>query len=281
MQVDRLSFPCGCSKDGCSNPVGRIEFNPIRVRTHFIHTVMRIEMDRKREQITQMCAPRAAQCDFPPPGECNARVDEPTEDDDNNMEVPEDGSVTQDTEDYDSGVNSPEAKNTTEFTEENSLSNLDDSDRDSVSSGKSSQSDGATVSRRKPGKSCLKRRTGRSLPQLAQFNSNERGSCRDCGNTDVTEMLMAGAHFVESAAPPPPPTILDMDPIIPSQTKVIDCTGSGPAGTAPAAGGDAAARDSADANSDAQRSPHFQQVCLRQKQTKTKKKKILKIKQTK
>jgi cysteine/serine-rich nuclear protein len=48
-QVDRLSFPCGCSKDGCGNSTGRVEFNPIRVRTHFIHTVMRLEMERKRE----------------------------------------------------------------------------------------------------------------------------------------------------------------------------------------------------------------------------------------
>ena len=46
-QVDRLSFPCGCSKDGCGNKFGRIEFNPIRVRTHFLHTVMRLEMEKK------------------------------------------------------------------------------------------------------------------------------------------------------------------------------------------------------------------------------------------
>ncbi|ESO84563.1 hypothetical protein LOTGIDRAFT_131977, partial [Lottia gigantea] len=46
-QVDRLSFPCGCSKDGCGNKNGRIEFNPIRVRTHFIHTLMRIELEKK------------------------------------------------------------------------------------------------------------------------------------------------------------------------------------------------------------------------------------------
>lgn len=49
-QVDRLSFPCGCSKDGCGNREGRIEFNPIRVRTHFIHTLMRLELDRKEEE---------------------------------------------------------------------------------------------------------------------------------------------------------------------------------------------------------------------------------------
>ncbi|KAK3577152.1 hypothetical protein CHS0354_037488 [Potamilus streckersoni] len=46
-QVDRMSFPCGCTKDGCANIQGRIEFNPIRVRTHFIHTLMRIELEKK------------------------------------------------------------------------------------------------------------------------------------------------------------------------------------------------------------------------------------------
>lgn len=46
-QVDRLSFPCGCARDGCANPAGRVEFNPVRVRTHFIHTLMRLELDGK------------------------------------------------------------------------------------------------------------------------------------------------------------------------------------------------------------------------------------------
>ena len=49
-QVDRLSFPCGCARDGCANPAGRVEFNPIRVRTHFIHTLMRLELDAKLEK---------------------------------------------------------------------------------------------------------------------------------------------------------------------------------------------------------------------------------------
>ncbi|KAK6619327.1 hypothetical protein RUM44_003709 [Polyplax serrata] len=46
-QVDRLHFPCGCTRDGCGNPSGRIEFNPVRVRTHFIHTLMRLELEKK------------------------------------------------------------------------------------------------------------------------------------------------------------------------------------------------------------------------------------------
>ncbi|KAM8858327.1 cysteine/serine-rich nuclear protein 3 [Synchiropus picturatus] len=49
-QVDRMSFPCGCSKEGCSNSTGRVEFNPIRVRTHFLHTIMKLELEKSREQ---------------------------------------------------------------------------------------------------------------------------------------------------------------------------------------------------------------------------------------
>ncbi|XP_038048833.1 uncharacterized protein LOC119722665 [Patiria miniata] len=45
-QVDRLSFPCGCTKEGCGNSEGRVEFNPVRVRTHFLHTIMRLDADR-------------------------------------------------------------------------------------------------------------------------------------------------------------------------------------------------------------------------------------------
>lgn len=50
-QVDRQSFPCGCTRDGCGNVVGRVEFNPMRVRTHYIHTVMRLEMEKKQEKM--------------------------------------------------------------------------------------------------------------------------------------------------------------------------------------------------------------------------------------
>lgn len=52
-QVDRMSFPCGCTKEGCSNSTGRVEFNPIRVRTHFLHTIMKLELEKSREQQTQ------------------------------------------------------------------------------------------------------------------------------------------------------------------------------------------------------------------------------------
>ncbi|XP_020500568.1 cysteine/serine-rich nuclear protein 3 isoform X1 [Labrus bergylta] len=48
--VDRMSFPCGCTKDGCSNTTGRLEFNPVRVRTHFLHTIMKLELEKSREE---------------------------------------------------------------------------------------------------------------------------------------------------------------------------------------------------------------------------------------
>lgn len=46
--MDRLNFPCGCARDNCANASGRIEFNPVRVRTHFIHTLMRLELEKKQ-----------------------------------------------------------------------------------------------------------------------------------------------------------------------------------------------------------------------------------------
>ncbi|XP_019960298.2 cysteine/serine-rich nuclear protein 2 [Paralichthys olivaceus] len=47
-QVDRMSFPCGCSRDGCGNVAGRIEFNPLRVRTHYLHTIMKLDLEQRR-----------------------------------------------------------------------------------------------------------------------------------------------------------------------------------------------------------------------------------------
>lgn len=48
--MDRASFPCGCTQDGCGNVSGRVEFNPKRVRTHFIHTIMRLELEKKQKK---------------------------------------------------------------------------------------------------------------------------------------------------------------------------------------------------------------------------------------
>ncbi|XP_055520352.1 cysteine/serine-rich nuclear protein 2-like isoform X2 [Leucoraja erinacea] len=54
IEVDRMSFPCGCSKDGCANVAGRIEFNPIRVRTHYLHTIMKLELENKQQDLQQL-----------------------------------------------------------------------------------------------------------------------------------------------------------------------------------------------------------------------------------
>ncbi|XP_028606393.2 cysteine/serine-rich nuclear protein 1 [Podarcis muralis] len=47
-QMDHTSFPCGCTKDGCGNTEGRIEFNQARVQTHFIHTIMKLELEKNQ-----------------------------------------------------------------------------------------------------------------------------------------------------------------------------------------------------------------------------------------
>eukprot|EP00061_Rhincodon_typus_P018984 g48395.t1 len=46
--MDRMSFPCGCTKDGCGNTMGRIEFNSARVQTHFIHTIMKLDLEQRQ-----------------------------------------------------------------------------------------------------------------------------------------------------------------------------------------------------------------------------------------
>ncbi|XP_008284199.1 cysteine/serine-rich nuclear protein 2-like [Stegastes partitus] len=51
-QVDRFNFPCGCTKDSCGNTQGRIEFDSRRVQTHYIHTVMRLELERRLQDET-------------------------------------------------------------------------------------------------------------------------------------------------------------------------------------------------------------------------------------
>ena len=42
-----MSFPCGCSREGCGNTAGRIEFNPLRVRTHYLHTIMKLNLEKR------------------------------------------------------------------------------------------------------------------------------------------------------------------------------------------------------------------------------------------
>lgn len=117
-QVDRLSFPCGCTKDGCGNATGRIEFNPIRVRTHFIHTLMRLELERKDAE-----SRRNSSC--------------------------------------------------------RSVGSSDESGEEGGSQNKGGEEDQVDL--------CL-------------FNSNERGSCRDCQNTEVCNVMMQDVQFAHLAA---------------------------------------------------------------------------------
>ncbi|KAA3679617.1 cysteine/serine-rich nuclear protein [Paragonimus westermani] len=51
-QVDRALFPCSCIESAqCQNPEGRIEFDPIRVRTHYLHTRLRLDVARAQQPV--------------------------------------------------------------------------------------------------------------------------------------------------------------------------------------------------------------------------------------
>uniref|UniRef100_A0ACB8FWH3 Uncharacterized protein n=1 Tax=Sphaerodactylus townsendi TaxID=933632 RepID=A0ACB8FWH3_9SAUR len=56
-QMDHTSFPCGCTKDGCGNTEGRIEFNQARVQTHFIHTIMKLELEKNQQSSERNAEP--------------------------------------------------------------------------------------------------------------------------------------------------------------------------------------------------------------------------------
>ena len=133
-QVDRMSFPCGCTKDGCANPKGRIEFNPIRVRTHFIHTLMRLETEKKCEEIKSKRKKAGVK---------HIRFEE--EEDDGIAKI-----VGAD------------------CNEDDLMGEIDDEDIDEDITTSSTQ----------------------------QYNSNERGSCCDCQNSEVNEFLMRESQFV-------------------------------------------------------------------------------------
>lgn len=67
LQMDHTAFPCGCCKEGCENPKGRVEFNQARVQTHFIHTLTRLQLEQGAESLGELEAP--AQGGPPSPGE--------------------------------------------------------------------------------------------------------------------------------------------------------------------------------------------------------------------
>ncbi|XP_066207285.1 cysteine/serine-rich nuclear protein 1 [Saccopteryx leptura] len=56
-QMDHTAFPCGCCREGCENPNGRVEFNQSRVQTHFIHTLTRLQLEQGAERLEELEAP--------------------------------------------------------------------------------------------------------------------------------------------------------------------------------------------------------------------------------
>ena len=215
---------------------------------------MRLEMDRKREQITQMCAPRTTSCDYPQ-SSCDDEVSTQQEVDTEDG-CHGDGETRKGMDTCENEAHSPERK----IAKIDSQENCTDRDSENVATNSTTATENSFQSNSacnspKPKKSCLKRNLSvdsKNGELVTQYNSNDRGSCRDCGNTDVTEMLMAGAHFVESSTP------IEMEPIIPSQTKVIDCTNTS---------SDTASTDTVDTSSQQhngdnrqQQQQHFQQV---------------------
>lgn len=56
-QMDHTAFPCGCCKEGCENPKGRVEFNQARVQTHFLHTITRLRLEQGAESCEELETP--------------------------------------------------------------------------------------------------------------------------------------------------------------------------------------------------------------------------------
>ena len=136
---------------------------------------MRLEMDRKREQITQMCAPRTSACDYPQSG-CDGDVTTQEE---------------AETEDACHGVGDTQKDMDACNTEGNSSNgkNVDlsqtctdkDNETETTESSETNSSQSVTSNNSlKPRKSCLKRIHSESKngQDVTQFNSNDRGSCR-------------------------------------------------------------------------------------------------------
>uniref|UniRef100_A0A914I9R9 Cysteine/serine-rich nuclear protein N-terminal domain-containing protein n=1 Tax=Globodera rostochiensis TaxID=31243 RepID=A0A914I9R9_GLORO len=42
------SYPCTCSAQSCGNPKGRVELDPLRIRNHFMQTLMRLKAAKKK-----------------------------------------------------------------------------------------------------------------------------------------------------------------------------------------------------------------------------------------
>ena len=215
-QVDRLSFPCGCTKEGCNNAAGRIEFNPIRVRTHFIHTLMRLELEKKdsgsnmvstllsssEQQMLMASSPvtstlsnggLASSPSFLPtsfsssPSSTASSSTTLCEIDvvGTNGEGEKEISQTDISENH---VKVPDTSQPKENVDEdrNTSSNSDNCCSSPISNN--------VTSNGKVLKSRLKVKKPEPI-DLNLYNSNEKGSCRDCQNTDMCNVMMHDVKF--------------------------------------------------------------------------------------
>lgn len=87
-QRDHSNFPCGCTKDGCGNPKGRVEFNSSRVQTHFLHTVMKLELEEKNQNTEEDDVLDITCSDQLDEFGCSSLDENDEEDDDDNRTVP-------------------------------------------------------------------------------------------------------------------------------------------------------------------------------------------------
>ena len=86
-QVDRQSYPCGCTKQGCGNASGRIEFNLYRVRTHFFYTLLRLQQHRNNsvEPHTQLSSANSRNILAKNLQNCSSNSSDEEEDDDDEL----------------------------------------------------------------------------------------------------------------------------------------------------------------------------------------------------
>ena len=159
---------------------------------------MRLEIERKREQITQMCAPRSCDFDGVQPGSSTMELEE-------GEVVPgkSTDSCDLDLENEDQGQNQSDGGEETDIVNGNSNQKQSKNGQSSV-----------TNLKRLPRKSCLRKNLPKREVDFAKLNSNDRGSCRDCGSSEMTEMLMAGAHLGENIQ-------LEMEPLLPPPSHQV------------------------------------------------------------
>lgn len=223
-QVDRLSFPCGCTKEGCNNAAGRIEFNPIRVRTHFIHTLMRLELEKKdtsgnmvsslltsSEQHMLMAASSPgltngslASSSSPTPVLQTSSSPQPlassslspSSTSSCEIDVVGTSGENENAESKASAAQShvEQGDTTPQKGKEEDANNLSTNSDSCNSSPSSTASPTITSTEGKVLRGRLKIKKAEPI-DLNLYNSNEKGSCRDCQNTDMCNVMMHDVKF--------------------------------------------------------------------------------------